>query len=117
MNGDAPDVAKLVLVILADSDADRLTKALLEQGIPMTKLGSTGGFLRKGNTTLLSGVGEEEVETVMQTVRRTCQARTEYITLTDPLQAMEGMPLGEPLAVRVGGAVVFVVNVERFAKV
>ena len=58
----------------------------------------------------------EEVEAVVQAVRRTCHARTEYITLTDPLQTMEGLPLGEPLQVRVGGAVLFVLNVERFEK-
>jgi uncharacterized protein YaaQ len=116
MDGDAPAVSKLVLVVLSDQDAEPLTKALLEQGIGSTKLGSTGGFLHRGNTTLLSGVAADEVEIVVQAVRRTCQARTEYVTLGDPLQSLKAMPPGEPLEVRVGGAVLFVLNVERFEK-
>ncbi|MER3557036.1 MAG: hypothetical protein C4302_03585, partial [Thermus sp.] len=47
---------KLILAIVQDTDAPGLTKALLEKGFQSTKLASTGGFLREGNTTLLIGV-------------------------------------------------------------
>ena len=39
---------KLVVIIASDADADKLMKKLVEQGYPATKIGSTGGFLRKG---------------------------------------------------------------------
>ena len=107
---------RLVIVIASDSDADRLMKALIQQGYPATKIGSTGGFLHRGNATILSGVEADEVDQVLAMVRAECHARTEYV----PVQALpffgEGAALSEPVEVRVGGAIVFVVNVERFEK-
>ena len=107
---------KLVIIIASDADADRLMKRLIEQGLPATKIGSTGGFLHRGSATILSGVEANEVDQVLAMVRTECHARTEYM----PVQTLpffgEGAPLSEPVEVRVGGAIVFVVNVERFEK-
>ena len=107
---------RLVIIIASDSDADRLMKALVEQGYPATKVSSTGGFLHRGNATILSGVDEDEVEQVLAMVRAECHARTEYVpTQTLPFFG-EGTTPSEPVEVRAGGAIVFVVNVERFEK-
>ncbi len=107
---------KLIVMIVADSDADKLTRKLIERGYPATKIGSTSGFLRRGNTTILSGVDHNDVEAVVGLVRTECHARTEYV----PLQAVpffgEGVVMADPVEVRVGGAVIFVLNVERFEK-
>ena len=107
---------RLVIVIASDSDADRLMKALIQQGYPATKIGSTGGFLHRGSATILSGVEADEVDQVLAMVRAECHARTEYV----PVQTLpffgESAALSEPVEVRVGGAIVFVVNVERFEK-
>jgi uncharacterized protein YaaQ len=107
---------KLVIIIASDSDADRLMKVLVERGYPATKISSTGGFLRRGSATILSGVDDGEVGDVLALVRAECHARTEYV----PVQTLpffgEGAALSEPVEVRVGGAIVFVVGVERFEK-
>jgi uncharacterized protein YaaQ len=107
---------KLVIIIAADGDADRLMKGLIEQGYPATKISSTGGFLHRGNATIISGVEANEVDQVLAMVRAECHARSEYV----PVQTLpffgEGTSLSEPVEVRVGGAIVFVVNVERFEK-
>jgi uncharacterized protein YaaQ len=107
---------KLVIIIASDADAEKLTRKLVEQGYPATKVSSTGGFLRKGNATILSGVEANEVDGIISMVRAECYARTEYV----PVQTLpffgEGSVLQEPIEVRVGGAIVFVVNVERFVK-
>ena len=107
---------KLVVIIASDSDADRLMKSLIEQGFPATKISSTGGFLHRGNATILSGVEATEVDQVIGMVRAECHARTEYV----PVQTLpffgECATPSEPVEVRVGGAIVFVVNVERFEK-
>lgn len=107
---------KLVIVIAEDGDADRLMSRLVRQGLPATKVSSTGGFLHKGSATILSGVEAAEVEQVLAMVREECHARTEFM----PVQALpffgESSALAEPPEVRVGGAIVFVVNVERFEK-
>ena len=107
---------KLVIIIASDADAEKLVRRLVEQGYPATKIGSTGGFLRKGNATILSGIEANEVDEVISMVRAECSARTEYI----PVQTLpffgEGSVLAEPIEVRVGGAIVFVLDVERFEK-
>ena len=114
---ESPDAQKLLVIVVADVDADGLVRALVQRGHATTKIGSTGGFLRRGNTTLLCGVPGADVEGVLLLVRRLCPARTELLTLG-------ALPLGgevpfvtEPVEVRVGGAVVFVLDVERFERV
>lgn len=107
---------KLVVIIASDADAEKLTKKLIEQGYPATKISSTGGFLRKGNATILSGIDATEVDQVVAMVRMECAARTEFV----PVQTLpffgEGSVMQEPIEVRVGGAIVFVLDVERFEK-
>lgn len=110
---DAPQ--KLVIVITDDDAADALISKLVERGHPATKVSSTGGFLRKGSATILSGVAAEDVDLVLGIIRTECEARTEYI----PAQATPFPDVAlprEPVPVRVGGAIVFVLPVERFLK-
>lgn len=114
---ELPDAQKLLIIIASDADADGLVRALVQRGLAATKIGSTGGFLRRGNTTLLVGVPAAEVETVIALVGRTCPARSELLTLGVLPFAGEMPFIGEPVEVRVGGAVVFVLNVERFERV
>jgi uncharacterized protein YaaQ len=114
---EPPDAQKLLVIIVADVDADGLVRAMVQRGHPATKIGSTGGFLRRGNTTLLSGVPAVEVDEVLTLVRRLCPARSELLTLGALPLAGEVPFIAEPVEVRVGGAVVFVLNVERFERV
>lgn len=105
-----------MIIIASDSDAEKLVRKLVEQGYPATKVSSTGGFLRKGNATILSGVEAGDVDQIVAMVRLECSARPEYV----PVQTLpffgEGSVLQEPIEVRVGGAIVFVIDVERFEK-
>jgi len=106
---------KLLIVIASDSDADRLIQKLVQRGYPATKVSSTGGFLRRGNATIFSGVDAEDVDNVVAIIRSECQARTEFL----PAQALpfpESIYPAEPVGVRIGGAIVFVVGVERFER-
>jgi uncharacterized protein YaaQ len=112
----AENQLKLVIMIVSDTDADRLIKRLVERGYPATKIGGTGGFLRRGTATILSGVEAEDVEPLVGIVRAECRARSEYV----PVQTLpffgEGAVFTDPVEVRAGGAVLFVLNVERFEK-
>ena len=56
---------KLIIAIVQDEDASRLVNKLMNEGFGATKLATTGGFLRSGNTTLLTGVDDDKLETAM----------------------------------------------------
>ncbi len=107
---------KLCIIIVADTDANRLMERLVERGLPATKIGSTGGFLRRGNATVISGVESAEVETVADIVREECHARKEFV----PVQTLpflgDGGFSADPVEVRVGGAIMFVLDIERFVR-
>jgi uncharacterized protein YaaQ len=110
-----PQDQKLLIVIASDSDADTLIQKLVERGYPATKVSSTGGFLRRGSATIFSGVDADDVGNVIAIIRTECEARTEFL----PAQALpfpESIYPTEPVEVRTGGAIVFVVPVERFEK-
>lgn len=112
----SPSIQKLLIIIAAAEDADRLLDKIIEAGHPVTKISSTGGFLRRGNVTLLSGVDAADVDEVLAMVRAECRPREEYI----PVQALPfpgNLPPGQPLQVRAGGAIVFVLDTERFEKI
>ena len=109
-------VQKLVIIIAAAEDADRLLGKMTEAGHPVTKISSTGGFLRRGNVTLLSGVAAAAVDEVLAMVRAECRPREEYV----PVQTLPfpgSLPPDQPLQVRAGGAIVFVLDTERFEKI
>lgn len=105
---------KLLLTIVQDADAAKLENALRERGFASTKLATTGGFLREGNTTLIMGVEDRDVGTVQEIVRANCRERTKVVTAGSPLHAVEGAFASQPMEVPVGGAIVFVLNVESF---
>ena len=111
---DQPE-QKLLVIIASDEDADSLIRKLVQRGYPATKVSSSGGFLRRGNATILSGIDADDVENVVAIIRNVCRARTEFL----PAQALpfpESIFPAEPVEVRTGGAIVFVIPVERFEK-
>jgi uncharacterized protein YaaQ len=63
---------KLILAILRDQDCEPVTNALVAAGLGVTRIASTGGFLRRGSTTMLVGVDEQRVEDAIQLVGQNC---------------------------------------------
>lgn len=107
---------KLILAIIHDEDAQKAIEKLSEKGHFITKLASTGGFLRAGNTTLITGVADENVEDVIAIFEKSCHSRTQLTTLGGPYGAMEGF-MPHAIEVKVGGATIFVMEVAQFRKV
>jgi len=68
---------KLVVAICRDEDAHRLSDALVAREFRVTRVATTGGFLKRGNTTLLTGVEADGVETVIETLRSALAQPTE----------------------------------------
>lgn len=108
---------KLIIAVVQDQDVNRLLERLLDSGIGATKLASTGGFLKEGNTTLLIGVGEEQVDEVIGLIKETCKARKQLVTPLAAVGRSISAFIPRPVEVPVGGATIFVMNVERFEKV
>ncbi len=101
---------KLVMAIIPDEDSHLLMKRLLEEGVSVTKLSSTGGFLKAGNTTLIIGVEKEKVESVVQLIGKSCKSHKEIISSTPQIGGNSFVTI--PMEVNVGGATVFVLDVE-----
>ena len=108
---------KLLIAIVQDEDANRLVSKLMNEGYGVTKLATTGGFLRSGNTTLLSGVEDNQVDTVIELIRNVCKPRKQISAAPAPMGGMSGSYSHYPLQVTVGGATVFVLFVDQFVKV
>ena len=107
---------KLVITVVHDRDKSRITESLLRNGFKFTKIGSTGGFLREGNVTLLIGVEAKELDNCLQVIGDSCKTREQFVNVLPPDAAPVGTFMPSPVKVLVGGAVVFVVDVERFER-
>ena len=109
---------KLIIAIVQDEDASRLVNQLMKNGYGVTKLATTGGFLRAGNTTLLIGVDDDKLKAVMEIVEHVCKSRKQMTSTPSTMGAMGGMPgaASYPVEVTVGGATVFVLTVDQFIK-
>ena len=106
----------MVVAIMHGDDAADCCDALSDKGIPTTRLDSRGGFLQKGNATLLCGVSEEQVEVVLDVLRQRSKSRTEFLNPMPPLVEPGDFFVPYPVEVEVGGAIVFVLDVDRFEK-
>ena len=108
---------KLVLAIIHDEDAFHVMDLLNENGYSVTKLASTGGFLRSGNTTLITGVDDKQVQSVCDIIEKTCKSRKLMSAASTPhISTSEGY-IPYPIEVTVGGATVFILEVDQFKKV
>ena len=107
---------KLVITVIHDRDKNRITESLLQNGFRYTKIGSTGGFLREGNVTLLIGVEDDQLDDCLKVIADSCHMREQYVNVLPPDAAPIGAFMSSPVKVQVGGAVTFVMNVERFER-
>jgi uncharacterized protein YaaQ len=107
---------KLVIAIIHKEDAGPLVDALLEREFRATRLHSSGGFLRQSNASLLVGVEDAQVDAVLQVIRDNCVSRTQVVSPLPPIMEPGEFYLPYPTEVTVGGAVVFVVPVDRYER-
>lgn len=108
---------KLVVAIVQSEDANGLLSQLSNRGFRATRIKTAGGFLREANATLIIGVDSADVETVVQTIRENCTTRQQQITAIPAVMEPGEFFLPYPVEVEVGGATVFVLDVERFERV
>lgn len=105
---------KLVTAIVNKEDSKAVCNKLLKAKFYVTRLATTGGFLMAGNMTLMIGTEDERVDECIACISKCCKQRTEIVPGTASLGV--GLESTMPIQVTVGGATVFVTNVERFEK-
>jgi uncharacterized protein YaaQ len=102
---------RLAVAIVQIDDVHDLTHALVERGLGATRIDTAGGFLRKENALVLVATDDDGFATFQQVVRQTCRTRT-----ATWVPAIDDGTVGlyaDPVDVQVGGAVVFVLPIER----
>lgn len=106
---------KLLMAIVSSDDQRDVLDRLTKGGFRATVIGTTGGFLREGNSTIFIGTDDQRSTQAIEILRQTCRRRTQWVS---PLPTLEGpgLEMSEPIEVSVGGAVVFVMNVEQFVQ-
>lgn len=107
---------KLIIAIVQDEDASRLIGNLMNDGFSVTKLATTGGFLKSGNTTILAGVEDSRVQDCLGIIEKVCKSRKQIATSPVTMGGSSGMYASYPIEVTVGGATVFILAVDQFVK-
>ncbi len=105
---------KMITAIINKEDTRSACSALVDAGFSVTRLSTTGGFLMAGNTTLMLGVDDDKVEKALGVIRECCHQHTEVVPNLTGF-GDSGIS-ADPVEITVGGATVFVTNVERFEK-
>lgn len=105
---------KLIFAIVNDDDATVVAGALNKAGISATKLATTGGFLKAGNTTFIIGLDDTMVDDALEIIGNNARKRTQTVQDASPYGSYNNMIM--PLEITVGGATIFVMDVERFEK-
>ncbi|MCI7139141.1 MAG: cyclic-di-AMP receptor [Oscillospiraceae bacterium] len=106
---------KMIMAVVSGDDSNAVSAALTKARFSVTKLATTGGFLMSGNTTFLIGVDDDKVSEVIDIIAKHSKKRKQMVPSAGMVDV--GMYSAFPVEVTVGGAIVFVMNVERFEKV
>ena len=107
---------KLDLAVIQNEDESALIHAMETRGLGITRIGSSGGFLRANNVTLMIAVEDDQLEHVLDLLDKYCKRRTKQLRPWAPgMEARERFPGAVP--VQIGGATVFVVNLERAERI
>lgn len=108
---------KMVIAIVQGKDAGILTNKLVAKHYGVTRINTSGGFLRETNATLLVGVDDDKVEDVLGIIRINCKTRSRYINPMPSMSEPGGeLYMPQPVEVQVGGATVFVLAVDKYLR-
>ena len=106
---------KLVIGIINSDDANDLLAEVTKASFQATKLATSGGFLKMGNVTVLVGVEDDKVDDVVEIFRSCCSRRTQMIPAA-PHYMGDGFMGGAPVQVTIGGATLFIIDVDKMIK-
>jgi uncharacterized protein YaaQ len=93
---------KLIIAIVNDEFSNKVIKVLMKNKVRITKLSSTGGFLKAGNTTLLIGAEDDNIESVVEMIKNECRST----------KVKEGNQ-----ELTVSGANLFIMDIDQYLKI
>ena len=105
---------KAIVAVVQGQDTVRLGNALRKNGVRFTTIDSTGGFLRARNSTFMINVADEELERVLDLVKENCHSRAEYVSSYPSAFDPTEFYMPRPIEVQVGGASIWVLDVEYY---
>jgi uncharacterized protein YaaQ len=105
---------KAIVAVVQGQDSIRLSSALRQKSIPFTTIDSTGGFLRERNATFMMGIPDEQLDSVLEVLAANCHTRSEYVSSYPSAFDPAEFYMPRPIEVQVGGASVWVLDVEHF---
>jgi uncharacterized protein YaaQ len=107
-------VDRLMTAVVQEQDVENAISSLNRLGISLTRLPSTGGFLGRRNATLLVGMHHTQEQMAIEALSKSCRKRVEYVAT--PLEGSP-LPFPSPTPITVGGATIFLFEVERFEEI
>jgi len=108
-----PSINRLMTAIIQEQDVENAMSALTKLGLSVTQLSSVGGFLGRRNVTLLIGFSAGQEEAIVNALNQSCRRRVEYVAA--PIEGA-GMTFSPPIPIQIGGATVFVFEVEKYVE-
>ena len=105
---------KMIIAVVQDKDSHRLLNELVDHNFRATKLASTGGFLKSGNTTFMIGTEDTRVDQAIEIIKQSCQSRSQLASPVSPMGGNAESYVPYPVEIQVGGATIFVLPVENF---
>lgn len=106
---------KLMFAVVNNDDSHSVASAITKSGFRATKLSSSGGFLKAGNTTFMIACEDDKVDEIIEVIRTHSRKRKQTITPDMTVGSAEGVSF--PVEVSVGGATIFITPIDRFERV
>lgn len=107
---------KLIFAIVNNDDSQSVQSAVTENGFQVTKLASSGGFLKAGNTTFMIAADDSRVDEIIEIIRKHSRKRKQLMTPVTAYDASVGYN-AFPVEVSIGGATIIITDIDRFEKV
>ena len=107
-------ITRMMVAVVQEQDVESVIRALKKNKIKVTRLPSTGGFLGRRSTTLLMGLSTTLEEIALKALQKNCRTRIEYVTM--PLEGTP-MALPAPTPISVGGATVFIFDIDHYEEI
>jgi uncharacterized protein YaaQ len=111
----ASEINQLAILIVSGRQVSELMQHLSKHGFYFTIIDSSGGVLQEPTVCLIIGLNNSRLTPLLRLVRKYCQPQTQYIPAQ--MNVQPGFPAFPMIEAQVGGALVYVVNVESFYQI